>query len=167
MSIQRLDLRKGVTDPIVAMISRQSVEECDVERVYGKVIRPLMATREDVVLYCQQVCLVFEGWDSDPRELIDVPEFRTFVQRLTLRWPEWSYFLNQVDANISLWVSCLVGKSFPGGGAVEIDVDLLKTVLMESFDGMNSVYDRFGLSEEDLEVQSRGFIEVIQAMNPD
>lgn len=162
----RLDLRKGVTDPLIVVISRQSVEECDVDRVC-RTMRPLMVSKEDVITYCQQVCVVFEGWDSDPRELIDVQEFRLFVQRLAVAWPEWPYFLNQVDTGIGLWISCLAGNKFPGGGAVEIDMKLLKTVMIDSLHGMNSVYDRFGLSESNLEKQSTGFISLIQNMSPD
>ena len=87
-----LRLRRGITDPVVLMISRQSVEDCDVDRVMKHSVRLLMAAREDVILYRQQVSIVFEGWDEDPRELVDVPEVRSFVKAMTKRWPEWAYF---------------------------------------------------------------------------
>jgi hypothetical protein len=159
-----LRLRGGVTDPVILLISRGAVDTCDVERVFKHSIRFLMASREDVILYRQQVSIVFEGWDEDPRELVDVPEVRSFVKRMAARWPEWAYFFNQQDAIIHLWLSCLVGKSFPGAGAVEIDVNLLKKELVNAFNGMNAMHLLHGLSEKDLEVQSLGLVEVIQQM---
>jgi len=157
-----LRLRPGVMDPVILLISREAVDACDVERVFKHSLRFLMAAREDVILYRQQVSVVFEGWDDDPRELVDVPEIRSFVKAMARRWPEWAFFFNQIDPSITLWISCLVGDSFPGGGAVEINVELLKVVLQQSLNGMNSVYDLHGFSEKDLEIQSLGFIEVIQ-----
>lgn len=157
-------LRPGITDPVVLMFSHQSVMECDVDRVMKKSIRLLMASREDVILYRQQACIVFDGFGTDPRELVDVPEVRIFVKALAARWPEWAYFFNQADPSIGLWMSCLAGDSFPGGGAVGIDVPLLKRMLSAALNGMNSVYEKHGLSEKDLEIQSMGFIEVIQQM---
>jgi hypothetical protein len=164
LSSNSLRLRPGVTEPVLLLISREAVVNCDVERVFKQSVRFLMASREDVVLYRQQASLVFEGWDEDPRELVDVPEVRAFVKAMAVRWPQWAFFFNQTDPSIALWISCLVGESFPGGGAVEINVELLRHELQQALTGMNSIYDLHGLSEQDLEVQALGFIEVIQQM---
>ena len=69
-----LRLRPGVTEPVILLISREAVDTCDVERVFKQSVRLLMASREDVILYRQQASIVFEGWDEDPRELVDIPE---------------------------------------------------------------------------------------------
>jgi len=138
-----------------------------VERVWNKSIRFLMATKEDTLKYRQQVSVVFEGWDSDPLELVDVPVVRQFIRLLCQRWPEWAYFLCQTDPSIPLIVSVLAGKSFPGVGAVEIDTELLGRVLLIAFDGMNSIYDKYlesGLTEKQNEIQSAGLIELITQM---
>jgi len=160
-------LRPAVQHPVFLLISRQSVEEQDVERVWTKSIRFLMATREDTLKYRQQVSVVFDGYDADARELVDVPEVRQFVRLLCGRWPEWAYFLCQTDASIGLMVSVLAGTRFPGGGAVEIDTELLGRVLLVAFDGMNSIYDKFngqGLTESMNKIQSDGLIEIITQM---
>ena len=57
-----------------------------------------------------------------------------------------------------------MGESFPGGGAVEINVNLLRQVIHQALSGMNAIYDLHALSEHDLEIQSMGFIEVIEQM---
>ena len=53
----RFDLRPGVTDPVVLMISRRQVERGDIASVL-KELKPLLATREDVWLYRGQMTLV-------------------------------------------------------------------------------------------------------------
>lgn len=159
-----LRLRPGVQSPVVLLISRAAVENCDVESVYKSSIRFLMASREDVVLYRQQLCIVFEGWDDDSRELIDVPIVRAFITALAARWPQWAFFFNQIDASIPMLISSLAGCEFPGDGVVSIDLTRMKSVLEGAINGMNSVYEKHGLSEKELGAQSLGLIEVVQQM---
>jgi hypothetical protein len=58
-------LRLGITDPMVLVFSHQSVMECDVDRVMNRSVRLLITTKKDVILYCQQACVVFECFDAD------------------------------------------------------------------------------------------------------
>ena len=160
-------LRPSTRNPVILLVSREAVDTCDVERVYKASIRFLMATPEDAATYRQQVSLAFEGFDEDPRELVDIKEVRLFIQQMTRRWPEWSYFLSQADESIPLVISVLAGSVFPGGGAVEISPYLLKTAMGQAFTGMNSMYARFqGMSvdEDALALQSMGFAEVVRQM---
>jgi hypothetical protein len=60
-----MHLRLGITDPMVLVFSHQSVMECDVDRVMNRSVRLLMAIKEDVILYPEQACIVFEGFDAD------------------------------------------------------------------------------------------------------
>lgn len=53
-----LRLRGGATNPVILLISREAVDACDVERVFKRSIRFLMASREDVILYRLQVSIV-------------------------------------------------------------------------------------------------------------
>lgn len=49
MNPPRIDLRTGVHDPVVLMISRRQVEEADLASVIQG-LRPFTATREDAWL---------------------------------------------------------------------------------------------------------------------
>ncbi len=122
----------------------------------------MLATREDARLYRGQMTMVFDGYDSDPRELVDIPEVRTFLVEFDQQWPYWAYFFNQVDDTIKLYLSCICGVSYPGGGVVEIDSEKLRISLMQGFAGLNSVFERFGFSEDELEIASRGVIEMVE-----
>ena len=155
MSSLRHDLQPGVNEPVILMVSRTAVERDDLASVLGR-LKLLSATREDAWLYRGQLSIVFEGYEDDPRELVDVPEVRRFVVRLNAAWPYWAFFMNQLDSTISLWLACLCGKTFPGSGQVELDIELLREMLRGGFDGMNTLFDRHGFSEDALRVQIEG-----------
>lgn len=157
----RFDLRPGVTEPVVLVISRRQVEAGDIASVLTS-LKPFLATREDAWLYRGQMSLVVDGFNEDSRELVDIPEVRDFLRALDRDWPYWAYFFNQVDDSIIIFMSCLCGACYPGGGAVEIDVDKLGEFLMRGFAGMNSVFEKYDFPEKELESMSRGFAEVIE-----
>jgi hypothetical protein len=157
----RFDLRPGVTEPVVLLISRRAVETGDVASITSK-LRPFLATREEAWRYRGQMTLVVDGYDNDAIELVDIHEVRTFLRKLDQEWPYWAFFFNQVDDTIILYLSCLCGTLYPGGGAVEIDSEKLQGVLMNGFAAMNSIFERFGFPETELEAISRGVVEVIE-----
>ena len=100
----RLDLRPGVTEPVVLMISRREVEAADRASVLSR-LKVFLATREDAWRYRGQMTLVVDGYNHDPRELVDIPEVRALLRNLEAEWPYWAYFFNQVDDSIKLLLS--------------------------------------------------------------
>jgi hypothetical protein len=157
----RIDLRPGVTEPVVLLISRREVEAGDLASVLSR-LKPFLATREDAWRYRGQMTLVVDGYNDDPRELVDIPEVRTLLRGLESSWPLWAYFFNQVDDSIKLLLSCVAGSRFLGRGAVELDADLVAAALGRAFGGMNLIFDRFGFPEDELEKMSNGLVEVLQ-----
>jgi hypothetical protein len=106
--------------------------------------------------------LVVDGYNHDPRELVDIPEVRSLLRRLEAEWPYWAFFFNQVDDSIKLLLSCVAGSRYLGRGAVEMDADLVAAAMARAFGGMNAVFERFNFPEDELELMSRGFVEVLQ-----
>lgn len=157
----RLDLRRGVTEPVVLVISRRQVETGDIASVLTE-LKPFLATREDAWLYRGQMALVVDGYNEDHRELIDIPEVRAFLRALDRDWPYWAFFFNQVDDTLIIFLSCLCGAGYPGGGAVEMDLGKLQEALERGFLGMNAVFEKFGFPDGELESMSRGLMEVIE-----
>lgn len=157
----RLDLRLGVSEPVVLLISRREVEAGDLASVLSR-LKPFLATREDAWRYRGQMMLVVDGYNNDPRELVDIPEVRAVLRGLESSWPHWAYFFNQVDDSIKLLLSCVAGSRFLGRGAIEMDADLVASALGRAFGGMNLIFDRFGFPEDELEMISNGLVEVLQ-----
>ena len=70
----RFDLRPGLTELVVLLISRQAIESGKVV-VIAQRLRLLTASREDTWRYRSQVCLAIDGYQDDPRALFDVAGF--------------------------------------------------------------------------------------------
>jgi hypothetical protein len=160
-SLSRFDLRPGLTEPVLLLISRQAIESGNVG-VIAQRLRLLTASREDTWRYRSQVCLVIDGYHDDRRALVDVPQVRAFIRKLNKVWPYWAYFLNHADESIKIYLSCLCGAAYPGGGAVEIDLELLKQTLLTGFNALNGLYESNGFSEQELEMHSREVIQVLE-----
>ena len=163
MSAPRLDLQPGLHDPVILMVSREAVESQDIMSVLGR-LRLLSATREDAWLYREQLSIVYDGYENDPRELVDIEEVRSFAKRLHSAWPYWAFFMNQLDSTISLWLACLCGSAYPGSGQAEIDVEQLTQILLSGFDSMNALFDKHGFPQAVLQRQSEGITRLIDEM---
>ena len=162
----RQDFRPGVTEPVVLMISRREVEAGDLASVLSR-LRVFRATREDAWRYRGQMTLVVDGYNNDPRELVDIPEVRHLLKRFEAAWPFWAYFFNQVDDSIKLLLSCAAGASFLGRGAVEMDAELVAQALARGFGGINLIFEEHGFPESELEATSRGLLEVLEQAGMD
>ena len=158
---RRLDLRPGVSEPVILMISRREVKAADLASVVSR-LKVFLATREDAWRYKGQMTLVVDGDNNDARELVDIAEVRALLRGLEAEWPHWANFFNQVDDSVKLLLSCVAGSRFLGLGAVEMDADLVAAALARAFGGMNMVFDRFSFPEDDLEKMSNGLVEVLQ-----
>lgn len=121
-----------------------------------------MSTREDAWLYRGQMALVVDGYGDDPRELVEIAELRDFLRLLEGHWPYWAFFFNQVDDSLLVFLACVCGEGYPGGGAAQIDLLQLRATLARGFAAMNSVFGRHGFPESELELMSRGLMEVIE-----
>ena len=161
----QLDNQPGIHDPVILMIGRAAVEQNDLASVVNQ-LRLLSATREDCSLYRGQLSIAFDGYDTDARELIDIPEVRSFVIGLHSAWPYWAFFLNQLDHTINLWVACLCGDDFPGGGQVQIDVQKLRDLLVHGYRGLNELFLKHDFLEKELFVQSEGLSRMIGEIGP-
>lgn len=75
-SPSRFDLRPGLTEPVLLLISRQAIESGNVG-VIAQQLRLLTASREDTWRYRSQVCLVIDGYQDDAGALVGVAGFRT------------------------------------------------------------------------------------------
>jgi len=162
----RLRLRQGVREPVVLLVSRREVEQADLASVLSR-LKVFLATREDAWRYRGQMTLVVDGYNHDPRELVDIPEVRSLLRRLEAEWPCWAFFFNQVDDSIKLLLSCVAGSRYLGNGVVEMDADLVAAAMARAFAGMNAVFERFDFPEDELELMSRGFVEVMQQAGMD
>lgn len=93
---------------VLIEISRADIEADRLSRVLS-CLYPLTDTREHLLAYRESVSLTISGYDIDSRDLSKIPDVRRFMERLSLEWPHWIWFLSRRDGGIPFLMSLLCG----------------------------------------------------------
>ena len=95
------------------------------------------------------------GYDDDSRELYEIPEVRVFFQQFRRAWPYW-FFVSDLDLPILqvMTFCCLPSlHAVKRDGAplhrVAFDQGELAKFILSSFRGMNLLFARAGMTEEE------------------
>lgn len=114
------------------------------------------------------VTLIFNGYDSDPRELEAIPEVREWFATLFWAWPYWSFFANRTDQTVPLIITLLLpGDQVTGEEAETVgwafDIGELRPLLLRMFNYQNELIESLNIGEDVNERSSTDFIEAVQA----
>jgi hypothetical protein len=93
---------------IVITVARQSVEEGDIS-FFLKKLQAFTATPKRIRATRKKLCVMVEGYDSDPRELFEIPQVCAFFRVVTKQWPFWLWFLWRENNEVRNIVSLLAG----------------------------------------------------------
>jgi hypothetical protein len=116
MSIPTWRVGSGVPDidadvaAVVLVFSRAEVEQLR----SGRAVDDLMQLSDNARLRVQLghgLYFSFDGYDSDPREVHQIPECQRYLQAIHEQWPYWMHFLAPEPG---LWAVMLLGLT--GGG---------------------------------------------------
>lgn len=134
------------TEPIVIVIPREVVEGGDPTPV----LQGLTVFARSAVLAPQALGIMrvgFGGYDTDARELWEIPEVRHFVADLDNQFPYWFYFADLQDESLAALAFCICRVTKVATGTTAIDRTDFEQFLDRQFDGMNSMWERLRLSE--------------------
>lgn len=154
-STPHFDLRPGLSDPVVFVISRQQVEALDLDEPLD-FLHSLVPTAHPhhAWAYKGRLSLVIAGYETDPRELFEIPEVCRYLRALDEQWPFWLFFFNQVDDSIKLIALCLASSIEVVPGAAHIDPDGLRRFLERGFTAVNYLFESYGFPETENEALS-------------
>jgi hypothetical protein len=82
------------TDPVAIVVARADVERCNIAATL-EALRQLTRSPETIRSRRGRVDIAFHGYDSDRRELFEIPEVRSFVAALDAAFPYWLFFLTK------------------------------------------------------------------------
>lgn len=141
-------------DAIVILVPRRVVEDLDLDFMLIS-LQDLTKDIETIRKSKNKVTIGFDGFDDDPREAFEIHEIRDYLKALTIKFPYWFYFCSKCDH--TLWVlllsQCRYKKYGPGGAKVEIED--LKEMMKFLFINLNDFYEKYNLSEFELESLSK------------
>ncbi len=147
----RARLSPAKDDRLLIEIARDEVEAGDIAPVLQQ-LEFMTETRELAERWEGRIAVVFNGWDDDPREVIEIPEVRRYFADLTEAWPYWLHFIEKVGDTLPrvLGLLCLGHRETIAPGLVGWAFDDLEEVrkqLLLLFLRQNALYERLGLSE--------------------
>lgn len=120
------------------LIDRETVESGDVATFVHERIAPCMADQQSLVTYRERLDFNWHGYDSDPRELFEIPEVLEFAEDLHARWPYALYFLTREGYGLQVLQACLaharIARGANNGGAqIQLDQDAMSRLLTEQW----------------------------------
>ena len=150
------------------------IQRADVEsRNLAPYLSPLVALLEDrdaVIRRRQDVRPSISGYDSDPRELYQIPEVRTFLALMDQQFPYWFYFVDPDCGFLPILMCCLcplqsVSVSPDRSTAtVAIAGNAPRVFLDRHFGAMNDLFDRFHLDDTNHSLNAQVSKEVVMAL---
>jgi len=104
-----------IDQAIFLCILRDDVEAGNINRALG-VLESISLSTARARQYRGALLFSFEGYDSDKRELYEIPEIREYFNNLAAAWPYWAWFL---DSEPDMpFLPLLVSLLTPGQSAV-------------------------------------------------
>src|SRR5688572_23993481 len=97
----------SVPDFIFVVVSREDVFTGNLDETL-KLLNYLATSPEALTTYRERVEIRFDGFNEDRRELWEIPEVRSFVDRLDEEFPFWLYFLTREGTGLLAVSRCFL-----------------------------------------------------------
>lgn len=138
-------------DFIVVEFGRKQVEA----GLTGDAVDRLMLlsdSLEYVNKFKSEITFSFAGYDSDKREIYEIPECVNFLRKVTENWPYWLHFAETRANTVKMLVLMLSGSTVverkDGMVGSTVNAEEFGNVLNRLFHGMNELHETYGISED-------------------
>jgi len=137
---------------IVLDITRREIESGNIASALER-LHVLTDSAESVRRYRESLVFQIGGYDSDPRELPDIPEVRAFFRRLAAEWPHWLWFLHRGVGAIGLLLALLCDVRVVRGagsyGTEFLNQAQLAAAVADLLDRGNALFATYGITAEE------------------
>jgi len=140
-------------DNLVLMASRSEVESGDTLPALASLRKLLVPDNAAKV----KGRLVFgvNGYDDDPRDLWEIPEVRSWMQKLDSQFPYWLYFMDTGPVSTLAFIAFSLCRYEKVPGGKMIPRDELQRFLVSHFIAMNQLSQELNESQEENDERSR------------
>ncbi len=129
---------------VILSVSRDLIEKGDTAPI-ASALTDMVSTREKAAAFRQRVGVMVEGYDTDPRELWQVPQARQFFRRLFEQCPFVMFLSHPEGALLKLFAACWI---YEDGMTEEVEQQRMSELLHRAFYGLNGLNHTIMLSEE-------------------
>jgi len=139
-------------DLAIVLVSRADIEAMQV----GSTVERLMLFSDDaeqVYRFAGRMVLQVEGYDADPRPLVQIPECVRFFRAVDAQWNYWLHFLLPMPDQLQLIVLMLTDLRVQERHGAMIsyaprDPRQMRQVLKRQFHALERLHAAFGLPEK-------------------
>lgn len=138
---------------IVFDITRHEIESGNIASVLER-LHVLTDSAENVRRYRESLVFQIGSYDSDQRELPEIPEVRAFFRRLAAEWPHWLWFLHRGVGAIGLLMALLcrvrIVRGSKGSFGTEFEsTSELQGTLVDLLERGNALFAAYDISESE------------------
>jgi hypothetical protein len=134
----------------VIVVSRSTVEALQPAATLAT-LRTWVETARNAGDVCRSIQLRFSGYDTDTREIWEIPEVRRFVHSLDQGFPFWFYLADLRSDFLKVLAFCLCRVSTTRPGATAINQTDFAAFLERHFGAMNQLLEHWSVSDEENE----------------
>jgi hypothetical protein len=139
------------SDGVFVLISRDEIEGRVASSTPG-VLNSFLSSPGRALSFFEKVDITFHGYDSDSRELFEIPEVRNFVVELDSKFPFWLFFLTKRGQGLLCIMLCFMPPYLTENARKTIHPQRLDELLSKRwFPAMNQICDYVGLSHRENE----------------
>jgi hypothetical protein len=148
------DQNMALPDSLIVIVSRDDIEAANITAPLKTLTRLL--ERDAAVRFRESVEIGVHGYDSDVRELYEIPEVRDFMYKLDMEFPYWCYFLSTKATGLAWVVSCFCPPYLTPEAKAEIWPKRIGGYLeRRGFPAMNRMCEITGVSESEIQEMSK------------
>ena len=172
-----MDIGKIIRDMEMAatgVLGTLVIQRSDVESLnlapYLTPLLSMLKDRDAVIRRRQDVVTSICGYGSDPRELYQIPEVRTFLSLMDQQFPHWFYFMKPGCGFLSILMRCLCplqSVSFSADhstATAAISGKDIHTFLERHFSALDAILDRFHLDDANDTLNKKMTEQVLKAL---
>lgn len=95
--------------PLIALnVPRKEIESGLIANTFSR-LTTLSKSPESTRYFADSVMFSIDGYNSDPRELFEIPEVVAFIRKIDESWPLWFHFLEKKHGSIQALLMLLIG----------------------------------------------------------
>jgi hypothetical protein len=138
---------------VIFNISKREIETLNTASAIER-LHVMTDSKHNVLRFRESIAFQVDGYDTDRRELPEIPEVRKYFAALCQEWPHWFWFLSRGTGAISLLLSLLCPVKLhrspdgTGYGIEFIDDQQLMRVIKDLFGRGNVMFDAFEIDEK-------------------
>lgn len=151
------------TDRTHVLIPREAIEAEEtlsvVQGLSVMVVSPTIALASR-----GRVVIAVEGYDTDSRELWEIPELRRYFQMLDADFPYWFAIADLSSHTLLLIAACLCRVTSAVHGGIQLERHDMGRFFARGFGAMNHVWETHGWSNEENEARSDEILRYFAAL---